>query len=360
MRVLVLTNTPAHVHLYRHAVAELRERGHEVLVLARDYGCTVALLEQYGTPFETYGACGTTQRSLFANLPAQYARLLPTAVRFDPDVVFGMGAYAAHAGLVARAPTVLVLDSEPTSLDHAVSKPFARALLTPAAFTKDLGERHHVFEGFKESAYLHPGRFTPDPTVRDELGVGPDERFALVRLNAFGSHHDVGRGGFDDDQRRALLTSLAEEATVLVSDEGGDLDLSGLPARRYDAHPALLHDALAAADLLVADTQTMVTEAALLGTPAVRSNAFVGEADMGNFLALERAGLVRNVAAFEDVLATASGLLADGGAVADWRARRDEYVTDMVDLTGVIVDVAEVRGDPTGVGGLRRRATAGD
>jgi predicted glycosyltransferase len=133
---------------------------------------------------------------------------------------------------------------------------------------------------------------------------------------------------------------LAREVTVLVSDEGNDLDLAGFDARPFDLHPARIHDALATADLLVADTQTMVTEAALLGTPAVRSNSFVGEDDMGNFKELESAGLIFNVSEFDETLATAERLLADESTEREWKRRRDAYVSGMVDLTSVVVEVA--------------------
>jgi predicted glycosyltransferase len=353
MRHLFLANTPAHVHLYRNAVAELSAAGEEVFVLARDYGCTVALAEHYDLLHAVYGRCGTTVGSLARQLPGQLARVATRARRFDPDLVFGVGAYAAVAAAASRTPAVLVLDSEPTGLDHAVSRPFARTILTPAAFRKDLGEGHYVFDGFGECAYLHPDRFTPDPSVRADLGVGPDERVALVRLNAFGSSHDLGEGGFTPAQRRTLVERLAEHATVLVSDEGGDLDLSTLPARPFDCHPARLHDALAAADLLVADSQTVVTEAALVGTPAVRSNSFVGPEDMGNFVELARLGLVENCARFEAALDTAVGLLTDPDAGDRWARRRDRYVTDTADLTGLLTAVARQRGHVDGVEGLR-------
>ena len=347
MRYLFLANTPAQVHLYKHLVAMLQEEGHEVLVLVRDYGCTLALAERYGFPFEVYGGCGTRVRSVVRNLPTHVARIGLHARRFDPDLVFGMGAYATVAGVATRTAPVLVRDSEPSKLDDIVSRPFAGVMLTPAAYREPLGENHYVFRGFKECAYLHPDRFSPSGGVREQLGLDPDERFAIVRLNAFGSSHDVGHGGFTSAQRRRLVTALSDHATVLVSDEGGDLSMSDLPARRFNLHPASIHDALAAADLLVADTQTMVTEAALLGTPAVRSNSFVGEDDMGNFLELERQGLVHNVERFDDVLDIATRLVETDGVQANWR-RRDEYVADLVNLTDVLVEVA------TDVGALDR------
>jgi predicted glycosyltransferase len=357
MRVLVFTNTPAHVHVYKHAVAELERRGHEVLVLARDYGCTVALLDWYDLPYRVFGSCGTTQFSLLRRLPGHYVRMVLAARRFDPDVVFGYGAYAAHTGFATGARTVLVTDSEPETLDVAVSRPFVDAILTPDTYRKDLGPKHYVFDGVTECAYLHPDVFTPRTDVRDRLGVG-DDRFVLLRFNAFGSHHDVGRSGLSPAQRRTLIERLAQSAVVFVSDEGGEVDLSDLPARRYDLHPALLHDVLAEAALLVADTQTMVTEAALLATPAIRSNDWVGEDDMGNFVELAAAGLIFNLSDFDDVLSRATALLTDADVPATWRTRRDAFMADRVNLTELLVAVATTDRSPDGIDSLGPRTAA--
>ncbi len=341
MKYLFFTNTPAQVHQYRRAVTKLRERGHDVLVLARDHGCTMALLDHYDVPYETYGQVGTDKVSLARELPKHAARIVVETRQFDPDCVFGRGSFAALAGTVARAPVVLVDDSETTDLDHAVAVPLSEAVLTPHTFEKDLGENHYEFRGFKECAYLHPDEYQRRTDVRDELGVGPDEEFAIVRLNAFASHHDVGKAGFTPEKRRELIERLAERATVFVSDEGGELDVAETPARPFDIHPALLHDALAEASLLVADTQTMVTEAALLGTPAIRSNSFVGDDDMGNFVALERAGLVYNLKEFDAVLDAATDILSDETADERWQRLREQYLADKVNLTEIVVEVAE-------------------
>lgn len=338
MRYLFFTNTPAHVHLYRHAIEDLQEQGHDVLVLGRDYGCTRALLEYHDLPHEIYGKCETTKYSLFRELPQHYVQIFRRTRRYDPDLIFGVGSYAAHAGAMSRTPVVVVADSEPTTFDHIAARPFVDTFLTPHTFGKDLGANHYEFRGFKELAYLHPDVYDPDPTIRDRLGVGPDEEYAIVRFNAFGSHHDVGHSGFSPEKRRELVSALSEHVTVFVSDEGGNPAPGN--SRPFDLHPALLHDALAEASLLVADTQTMVTEAALLGTPAIRSNSFVGESDMGNFVELEREGLIHNLRDFDDVLSQALVVLADDSAKERLRKRRDEYLSDKVNLTDVIVDVA--------------------
>lgn len=354
MRYLFFTNTPAHVHLYKHAVATLRDSGHDVSILAREYGCTVDLLDWHDLSHTVYGPCGTTRWSLLGRLPEHYVRIARHARAFDPDLIFGMGAYAAHAGALTRTPSVLLLDSEPTGLDHTISMPFARTIVTPAAFRKDLGSNHYVFDGFKECAYLHPNVYEPSADARKRLGLAPEERYVLVRFNAFGSHHDVGHGGFSTDERRELIRRLAEHATVFVSDEGSDLALDSLPARQFDIHPALLHDVLADASLLVADTQTMVTEAALLGTPAIRSNSFVGPEDMGNFVELEANGLVYNLQTFDDVLWTAEDVLRQSDIEREWKRKRDQYVSELVDPTQIITTLALADGDASAVDSLRR------
>ncbi|WP_158059376.1 DUF354 domain-containing protein [Halorussus halophilus] len=340
MRYLLFTNTPAHVHLFRNAIEELQARGHEVLVVARDYGCTLDLLSYYDIPHEVYGKLATNKYSLVRELPKHYWRILSLARQFEPDKILGIGAYAAHAGAVTGVPTVLITDSETTHLDHAISRPFVDAYLTPHTFGKDLGENHHVFRGFKECAYLHPDTYDPATDVREKLGVEDDEPYVLVRLNAFGSHHDVGHEGISPRKVGRLVEELSDRATVFVSNEAGEMDLAALPAQPFDLHPALLHDALAEADLLVADTQTMVTEAALLGTPAIRSNSFVGDGDMGNFVDLEQHGLIYNLREFDAVLQTAKQLLDDENTEEEWARKREQYLEDKVNLTDLIVDVA--------------------
>lgn len=340
MRVLIFANTPAHVHLYRNLVGRLEERGHAVQVLGRDYGCTAALLEHYGLPHRLYGRQATSFRSLARNVPRQFVNVARLSRSYAADLVFGRGAYAALAGTFTRTPVVLVLDSEPSELGHALSSRFAERVLTPAAFERDLGEHHRRFGGLTECAYLHPDVYTPDPGVRTALGIGPVEPFALVRFNAFDALHDVGSRRAPSRERATLLERLAERVQVFVSDEGGTLELSDLPVRPYEIHPARMHDVLAEARLFVTDTGTMATEAALLGTPTVR---FVDglEQAMGEFRELERSGLLVQRSTLADVVRVADRLLGDPSVPARWNENRLQYLSRAENLTELLVEVAE-------------------
>lgn len=339
MRYLFFTNTPAHVHLYKHVVNELQSRNHTVLVLGRDYGCTKSLLEYYDLPYTLYGACNTNKTSLIREVPKHFKTIAAEARAFDPDMICGIGTFAAFAGAITRTPVVAVHDSESTTFDHLFSSLFVNVFLTPYTFQKDIWRNHYEFNGFKELAYLHPEVYEPETDIRAELGLRPDEDFAILRFNAFGSHHDLTHTGFTPEQRRRLIETLSEDTTVFVSDEGDHLSVQSLPAQTFDLSPAVLHDALAEASLLIADTQTMVTEAALLGTPAIRSNSFIGDDDMGNFIELEHYDLVRNVTEFDEVLEQSRAILQDMSVQQEWQEKRNAFIADKDNLTDVLVKI---------------------
>ncbi len=351
MRVLVFANTPAHVHTYRHTVDRLIERGHDVHVLAREYACTEPLLEFFELPYTIYGSHGTDayhHHDFARELGSQLMTIARESAQFRPDVVFGRGPYAAFAGTLTRAPVVLVLDDEPGDFNHRVSKPFADTILSPATTRRDFGAHHYTFDGFKECAYLHPDVFEPRGDIREFLCVDAEEPYVLLRFNALDALHDVGRTGFTPPQRRELIERLSERATVFVSDEGGSMDLTGLPARPYRLHPALIHDALAEADLLVADTGTMATEAGLLGTPAIRYTA-ADHHTFGEFEALAEADLVEQYATFDHLTERSLEVLADPNAKTRQQRRRNAFAEGLTNLTALLVAVAESEGRIEGV-----------
>lgn len=341
MDVGIFTNTPAHVHLYRECIHELETRDHTVTVFARDDGPTLDLLEYFNIPYRVYGTRDVTTYGLVRETPSHLWSIARFVREADLDLVLGMGVYSTFAAVIGRCDAITVMDSEPMATIQRLGAPVVSAFLTPASFRRDLGGKHYVFDGFKETAYLHPDVFERDPTVRAELGLDAEEPYVIVRFNAFNGHHDVGQRGFTLPQKRRLIEALAEEATVIVSDESDRLALDDMPARPYAAHPARIHDALAEASLLIADTQTMVTEAGLLGTPAIRSNSFVGDDDMGNFRDLERAGLVFNLAAFDAVVRRGRELLSDDATTESWEEKRAEFLSNKCNLTAVLVELVE-------------------
>jgi predicted glycosyltransferase len=99
-----------------------------------------------------------------------------------------------------------------------------------------------------------------------------------------------------------------------------------------------MHDVLYYAKMLVGDSQTMTTEAALLGTPAIRCNTFVGEHDMGNFIELEQKyGLIFNYDSPAKGIEKALELVGQPGLKAEWARKRERLVNDKIDVTAFMV-----------------------
>ncbi|MFP5321026.1 MAG: DUF354 domain-containing protein, partial [Acidimicrobiia bacterium] len=276
MRVLFDIVHPAHVHLYRHLHAELTAEGHDALVVARDKEVTLELLDAYGIPHEWTGRAGaksTPARAL--ELAWRDVVLTRHARRFRPDVVLTRNPAGVHAGRLVGAWTVYdSVDGRAAGVHFRLGAPLAHVVTSPTWLDEDYGPGHRRYRGPKELAHLHPARFTPDPRVRDELGVAEGQPLFVLRFVANDAVHDAHTVGLSDAERGALVERLRRLGHVVISSED-DLPRS-LEPLRFRLGPARIHDVLAAADLFVGDSGSMAAEAGILGTPALRLSSWVG------------------------------------------------------------------------------------
>jgi hypothetical protein len=109
----------------------------------------------------------------------------------------------------------------------------------------------------------------------------------IVRLSALTAHHDVGARGVSMQLLRRIISVAGDCCRVYISSEKPFT--AEFEAFRIPIPPDSMHHALAFARLLVGDSQTMTSEAAVLGTPAIRVSSFVGR--LSYLDELERYGL---------------------------------------------------------------------
>ncbi|MFC3959431.1 DUF354 domain-containing protein [Halovivax cerinus] len=341
MRVLVQLTHPAHVHFFRPYVELAADRGHAVRVLALEKEMSLELLDAYGIEYEV--ACEPADRDLFRiRDQARLTRATYRAARdFDPDVLAAIGGTSvAHVSTLVRGRSLVFYDTEHATLQNAITYPFVDRLCTPACYRDDVGANQVRYRGFQELAYLHPNRFSPDPSIREAAGLDPGERFVVLRLVGWDAVHDVGSGGFADVSD--VVSALeATGVRVLITSE------APLPPdvrdRRVSIPPHRIHHLLWAADAFVGESPTMATESAVLGTPAV----YVSNLRLGYTDELERE---------YDLVATFSGphrqeralshavSLLDGYDASVWDARRERLLDETVDTTAFLVDHIETEG----------------
>ena len=276
MRILIDITHPSLAHVFRPLWAAWTAEGHECAVVARDKDVTLDLLRAFGIPHVVLSALGTTQLGRARELVAREARMLALARRFRPHLVIGTSAHAARVALWVGAKSAVLNDDDATAvpLFRWLSYPFASAIVTPACLAHERhGRRHLTYPSYHALFYLHPARFTPDSRIRVELGVPPTGRFGIVRLSALAAHHDTGVRGLTEAMVARLRQDLPVEVRLFVTSEKpltGELRAFQLPVAA-----SRLHHAVALADFVLGDSQTMTAEAAVLGVPAFRVNDFV-------------------------------------------------------------------------------------
>ena len=342
MNYLFYLGHPAHFHLFKHVIDDLGER-HEVNVLCRSKDVLEDLLRDAGWEYTNvlpHGRGDGTAAIAWGLLKREW-RLLRLCVRDRPDALVGCSPELAHVGWLLRIPSVIMIED-----DHDVIRrfarltyPFCRAIVAPLGC--DVGDYRAKtchYHGYHELAYLHPARFVPDRDKAAVLYKGR-EAFSIMRLSRLAAHHDRGIRGLDDGDVDAVIDKLSVVGEVWLSAE------RPLPRRlealRLPVPSADIHHALASARLLVADSQSMTMEAAVLGTPSVRYSDFAGRISVLEELEGEY-GLTFGVKAGDRsaLLAAVDEALA-ASETAEWPARRERMLADKVDVAAYFIWLLE-------------------
>ncbi|MEY7850991.1 DUF354 domain-containing protein [Natrarchaeobius sp. A-rgal3] len=333
MRVMITIQHPGHVHFFRYPIVELRDRGHEVSVFARENDVAIDLLEAYDVDHEVLAGEPGSLVSLAAVQATYETRLLRRARRIDPDVIAAIGGVAAaHVSSVLRTKSVVFYDTEHATLIQRLGYPFADVICTPACYREEIGAKQVTYPGYHELAYLHPDRFEPDPAVLESAGLAPDDPFAVVRLSSWEASHDVGHGGFDDPNE---VVDRLEDAglAVLLSAEGEPP--TALEDYQFSTPPDRIHDLLAYADVVLSEGATTAAEAAVLGTPAVYVNplslGYTRELDEEYGLLFEHDGEDRHVRGLERAVSIVDR------SDDEWVQRRERLLDERIDVTNVVV-----------------------
>ena len=277
MKVLIDLGHPAHVHLFRNLYSELTREGHTVIITTKDIQIVRRLLDLYDIP---YILLGKKSDHLIGKIWDQIYfgwKVFWLVRKYRIDLAIGTSINVAHVSRISRA-TSFVFDDDDNAKQPLMVRfghPFADYLVSPDVLDFErLKPNEITYPGYHELAYLHPSRFSPDPSVLRELGLGENENFFILRFGAFKAHHDVGVVGLNIEQKRMLVNFLSEFGRVIITTER-DIDQEFLPYQ-MKVSPEKVHSLMAYAKILIGDSQTMCSEAAVLGVPSLRCNSFAG------------------------------------------------------------------------------------
>jgi predicted glycosyltransferase len=345
MRVLFDILHPAHVHVFRNLARELERRGHEFRIALREKDVAKDLLDRYGFSYRVLSR-KQTGIALAGEFVSRGARLWQLASDFRPHFFAGiMGPSIAPVGRLRRLATrdgarvAVFYDTEIATFTNAFVYPLADYVCTPDCYEDRVPGNHLTYAGYHELAYLHPNRFTPDEHVVQAAGIDPRSPYFLVRFVSYEASHDIGTKGLTVQRKLELVRTLAARGRVLVSSE------SPLPAEfepyRVHIQPQEIHHVIAFARLLVGESATMASEAAVLGVPAM----YVSPLGRGYTNDQERRyGLVHNFTGprfHADIASEARGLADDPNLAEKARSARARLLEDKIDVTAWMLDFFE-------------------
>jgi uncharacterized protein len=264
-----LTNSP-HVLVMRPVIANLRERGHEVEVTARDFAQTLGLCDRFGIEHTAIGRHrGGSVPAKALGLAARSTELTRWARgrRFDLALGHGSNDVTVAAALL-RIPCSTMFDYEWAAVQHQINCRLAQAVVVPDAIPPARLYRYgargkiRAYPGLKEEYYL--ADFEPDPGVPGELGLDPAAPIAVVRTPpAVSLYHR-----FENDLFGEVLRRLRGSQTVVLPrtpEQRAELTQAGgfiVPERAVDAQSLIAYS-----DVVVSAGGTMNREAVALGTP---------------------------------------------------------------------------------------------
>jgi hypothetical protein len=342
MKIMIGLHHPKHYWMFRNFIIEGKKKGwiFKILVSKKD------VLENLLKHDEIeYTVIGCNKENFCRKIIEQIRWIIKTvriSRKFKPDFLMGRALISFSFVKILRGGIFIIFeDSEPAKHVHKFTVPFADAVITPKNFKRDFKEKHVRADGYDELYYLHPNWFTPDRKVLYKYGIDEKQKYVILRFVSWNAYHDVGRHGINDESKLQLIGMFEKHGyRVYITSEKPQEK----PFDKYTIciKPYEIHHLLAYASLYVGDSQTMATEAALLGTPSVRINSFVGENDMSNFIELEKTyGLLFSFRESSKAIVKLEELMAKENIKEEWAKKRQKMLDDKIDMTEFLCALIE-------------------
>ncbi|MBN2419476.1 MAG: DUF354 domain-containing protein [Deltaproteobacteria bacterium] len=320
--VLITVNHPAHVHLLKNFISDLRSNNISYLIVARDKDVTLKLLKHLELDYilapRPRLKVGYRVEELFSR--AILLNRLHREFRFR--IAIGSDTSIAH---VAGLPSFIIAedDDDYTRLFGYITYPFTYRIINPINLRHSRWQNKRIFhKSYHELAYLHPDNFSPELSVLQKYGL-QERKYIVVRFSALGAYHDAHAKGITFSLW-SKIKKLLKDYIIIESIEKESNNM---------IDPWDMHHILASAKMIIGDSQTMTIEGAVLGVPSFRINTFVGKSSILQELE-EKYQLAIGILPHEErsILDKINELLTSKDIEEIWKCRRQRLLVDKVDF----------------------------
>lgn len=339
MNILIDIGHPAHVHLYKNFYFSMIGKNHKVYVIVKNIKSAQELLKIYNIPFIEIG---NKKDSNFLKGIYQLIynwKVLRIVRKNKIQIGVGSSITLPHVSKLTKMKSIITNDDD-DAVDKLFSKfahPFADVVLSPTAVMNDRkGDNCVFYSGYHELAYLHPNKFELNNDVLNELGIKNGENYFIMRFNVFKASHDVGVEGLSLSQKLKLIELLKPHGKIFITTER-EIEPE-LKKYQLKISPEKAHSLLGYATMFLGDSQTMTSEAVVLGVPSVRCNSFAGRI---SYLEEEEhkydmtyAYLPEN---FDTLVVKVKEMLTNKNLKSVWQSKRRKMLDDKIDVTDFLI-----------------------
>ena len=348
MKVLFSVNHPSQYHMFKHLAKMILKDGGSVIFFIQDRDIIEKLVTSDGFPYKYSaskklriffsGKIGIILRG-FIGLVQQEINVFLYSITHRIDFMMGCDIAIAHVGFLLRKKVFVFTDDDYCFIKQYswMAFPFCTHIIASEVVdVHKWNNKKIAYFGTQKSAYLHPQYFSPDPNVLDKYELS-GKRFFIIRLVNFSALHDSihnAYSGLSEHVVEKLIEFLQKKGSVLINVEKGLNSIFKNYSQRID--PKDMHSLMYYADLLIGDSQSMVIEAALLGTPAIRSNKWVIAKEKVSVIEYleKKYSLFFSIAPNDDekILQMVQKLI-DPSIKSEWEEKRKTFFSENTNLT---------------------------
>ena len=269
-----LDNSP-HVPFFKPIIEELKNRGHDVVITARDCFQVCGLADLMNMEYTKIGRhYGKNKLLKAAGLLIRSIQLIPALSLEKPTLSISHGSRSqVVASALFNIPSVVIADYE-----------YAQIVVKPTYMIVPELISDKAVKGFKKDVYKYPGikedvyvpSFQPDPSIRKELNIKEGELLVTIRPPATEAHYHnpesellfeetINFLGRHTDTRMVILPRNEKKQTTWVRNNWSEWCNSGkiiIPEHVVDGLNLIWHS-----DFVISGGGTMNREAAALGVP---------------------------------------------------------------------------------------------
>lgn len=341
MTLLVYLGHPAHFHLFKETIKNLQTKSVKIVIVIKSKDVLEKLLIDSKLPYINISE-GNAKVNAYKNFLKRLYNLSKIIRANRPKLLIGSAAELAVLGKLFGILSYIFFedDFEAVKKFAKIAGPFATKLICPDCCSAwKWSDKKIGYKSYHELAYLHPNHFTPDAEKVKHI-FNLNEKNYILRFAQLTAYHDVGKSGITTSIAQQLIDMLSKQGNVFITSER-ELEPQ-FEKYRIRISPLDIHHALYFADMYIGDSQTMTAEAAVLGTPAIRFNDFVGE--LSYLEELEQTfhltyGIRTNEP--DKLLEKVNELLNTPDLKSEWQARRQVMLDECIDLSVFMTELVE-------------------